>query len=248
MKELIQDKTTFDHDEKQRQVMLTEDGSEKVEEILAEAGHLAEDSAGLYDAGQRLGGAPRQPGAARQHPLRARQGLHRPRRRGDPDRRVHRPHDARPPPVRRPAPGHRGQGRRRRPAREPDPGLGDHPELLPPLRQAVGHDRHGRHRGPGIPRHLQDGRGRDPDQPAGGADRRRRRGLPHRRREEPRRSSADRGLLPPRPADPGGHGLHREVRAAVGAAQGPHVRARRQDHQGHPAQRAERPLPRAGSR
>jgi preprotein translocase subunit SecA len=30
-----------------------------------------------------------------------------------------------------------------RPAREPDPGLGHHPELLPPLQEAVGHDRHG---------------------------------------------------------------------------------------------------------
>ena len=38
---------------------------------------------------------PRQPGAARQHPLHARQGLHRQRRRGDADRRVHRPHDDR---------------------------------------------------------------------------------------------------------------------------------------------------------
>ncbi|WP_304177207.1 preprotein translocase subunit SecA [Phenylobacterium aquaticum] len=50
VKELIKDPTTFDHDEKQRQVILTEDGSEKIEEILMEGGHLAEDSAGLYDA------------------------------------------------------------------------------------------------------------------------------------------------------------------------------------------------------
>jgi preprotein translocase subunit SecA len=50
IKELIKDPTTFEHDEKQRQVILTEDGAEKVEEILAEGGHLAEDSAGLYDA------------------------------------------------------------------------------------------------------------------------------------------------------------------------------------------------------
>ncbi|MCI3131652.1 preprotein translocase subunit SecA [Phenylobacterium aquaticum] len=50
VKELIKDPTTFDHDEKQRQVILTEEGSEKIEEILMEAGHLAEDSAGLYDA------------------------------------------------------------------------------------------------------------------------------------------------------------------------------------------------------
>ncbi len=49
IKDLIQDKTTYDFDEKQRQVILTEYGSEKVEEMLAEAGHLAEDSAGLYD-------------------------------------------------------------------------------------------------------------------------------------------------------------------------------------------------------
>ncbi len=49
VKELIQDPTTFEFDEKQRQVMLTEDGSEKVEEMAAAAGHLAEDSAGLYD-------------------------------------------------------------------------------------------------------------------------------------------------------------------------------------------------------
>ncbi|MFN3524030.1 MAG: preprotein translocase subunit SecA [Phenylobacterium sp.] len=49
VRELIQDPATYDHDEKQRQVLLTEEGSEKVEEMLAERGHLAEDSAGLYD-------------------------------------------------------------------------------------------------------------------------------------------------------------------------------------------------------
>ncbi|KQW71131.1 preprotein translocase subunit SecA [Phenylobacterium sp. Root77] len=50
MKELIQDPTTYDHDEKQRQVILTEEGSEKVEEMLAAGGHLEADTAGLYDA------------------------------------------------------------------------------------------------------------------------------------------------------------------------------------------------------
>jgi len=49
VKEMIKDTTTYEYDEKQRQVMLTEFGSEKVEEIMADAGHLAEDSAGLYD-------------------------------------------------------------------------------------------------------------------------------------------------------------------------------------------------------
>jgi preprotein translocase subunit SecA len=49
VKELIQDLDTFEHDEKQRQVILTEYGSEKVEEMLGAAGHLEADSAGLYD-------------------------------------------------------------------------------------------------------------------------------------------------------------------------------------------------------
>ncbi len=50
VKELIKDTATFDHDEKQRQVILTEEGQERVEEMLTEGGHLAEDTAGLYDA------------------------------------------------------------------------------------------------------------------------------------------------------------------------------------------------------
>ena len=50
VKQLILDKSTYDHDEKQRQVILTEDGQEKIEEMLMAGGHLAEDSAGLYDA------------------------------------------------------------------------------------------------------------------------------------------------------------------------------------------------------
>ena len=50
VKQLIQDKGAYDHDEKQKQVILTEDGQEKIEEILMSGGHLAEDSAGLYDA------------------------------------------------------------------------------------------------------------------------------------------------------------------------------------------------------
>ena len=50
IKELIQDPATYDFDEKQRQVILTEEGAEKIEEILQAGGHLAEDSTGLYDA------------------------------------------------------------------------------------------------------------------------------------------------------------------------------------------------------
>jgi preprotein translocase subunit SecA len=49
VKELVQDPTTFELDEKQRQVMLSEYGSEKIEELLEASNQLAEDSAGLYD-------------------------------------------------------------------------------------------------------------------------------------------------------------------------------------------------------
>src|SRR5471030_336789 len=47
--ELIKDPDTFELDEKQRQVLLTEYGSETIEETLEAAGHLADGSAGLYD-------------------------------------------------------------------------------------------------------------------------------------------------------------------------------------------------------
>jgi preprotein translocase subunit SecA len=50
VKQLIQDPATYELDEKQRQVMISEVGSERIEEMLMAGGHLAEDSAGLYDA------------------------------------------------------------------------------------------------------------------------------------------------------------------------------------------------------
>jgi preprotein translocase subunit SecA len=50
VKELIQDRETYDLDEKQRTVLLTEAGVEKVEDMLGEAGYLDEDSISLYDA------------------------------------------------------------------------------------------------------------------------------------------------------------------------------------------------------
>ena len=86
-------------------------------------------------------------GTARARALQARRRVHRARRRGDHRRRVHRPHDARTTLVRRPAPGGRGQGGRAGTRREPDGRLDHVPELLPPLQEALRHDRHGRHRG-----------------------------------------------------------------------------------------------------
>jgi len=50
VKELIKDKAVYDHDEKQKQVILTEYGQERIEEILMSGGHLGEDTVSLYDA------------------------------------------------------------------------------------------------------------------------------------------------------------------------------------------------------
>lgn len=49
VKELVQDKATYDLDEKQRQALLTELGSERIEEMLEAGGHFAEDTTDLYD-------------------------------------------------------------------------------------------------------------------------------------------------------------------------------------------------------
>jgi preprotein translocase subunit SecA len=49
VKAMIKDPATFDHDEKQKQALLTEFGSETIEATLEAAGHLADGSAGLYD-------------------------------------------------------------------------------------------------------------------------------------------------------------------------------------------------------
>ena len=49
IRELIKDEDMFELDEKQRQVLLSELGSERLEEMLMASGHIAEDSAGLYD-------------------------------------------------------------------------------------------------------------------------------------------------------------------------------------------------------
>jgi preprotein translocase subunit SecA len=97
-------------DEKQRSVTLTEAGMEKIENLLRDAGQLK---------GDRRSTTSRTSPSCTTSTRRcaptccsARQGLHRPRRRSDHHRRVHRPHDAGPPLFGRPAPGARSQGRR----------------------------------------------------------------------------------------------------------------------------------------
>ncbi|WP_292054708.1 MULTISPECIES: preprotein translocase subunit SecA [unclassified Brevundimonas] len=49
VKELVKDKDTYDLDEKQRQALLTELGSERIEDMLKEAGHLVDGTEDLYD-------------------------------------------------------------------------------------------------------------------------------------------------------------------------------------------------------
>ena len=205
------DKADYEVDEKQRTVTLTEAGMEKMERALRDAGLLKGEFA--LRRRERLDRAPRQSGAARAQAVPARQGLHRAQRRGRHHRRVHRPHDAGPALFGRAAPGARGQGAPADPAGEPDARLDHVPELLPHVREARRHDRHGADRGRRVHRHLQSRRGRDPDQHADDPHRRRRRGLSHGDREIPRHHHADRGLQEARPADAGRHDLDREIGA-----------------------------------
>ena len=150
----------FEPDEKHKTVAVTEQRRREGREVPRHRQHVP-----------RRARQPRQPphpGAQGRVALQARRRLRGDRRRGEDHRRVHRPHPRGPALVRGPAPGGRGQGGRRDPGGEPD-GRDDHlPELLPPLRQARGHDRHGPDRGHRVHEDLQAAGRRDPHQPADG--------------------------------------------------------------------------------
>ena len=138
--------------------------------------------------------APRQPGAAGPQPVPARRRLRRARTsQVHHRRRVHRPPDARPALVGRPAPGGRGQGEGQDRAREPDPRHDHLPELLPHVQEARRHDRHGRDRGRRVRQDLQARGAGHPDQPAHDPRSTARRGLPHRAREVRRGAERDQG-------------------------------------------------------
>ena len=113
------------------------------------------------------------------------------------------------------------------------------PELLPPLREARRHDRHRRHRGRRVRRDLQARRGRGADQHAGDPQGRRRPGLPHRRARSTRRSSRR-----SRRAHEAGQPILVGTTSIEKSEQLSEMLKSVQD----PAQRAERPLPRAGGR
>ena len=178
------DKTDYEVDEKQRTVDAHRSRHGEAGAAAAR-GRPAQGRVALRRR-ERLDRASRQPGAARAQAVPARQGLHRAQRRGRHHRRVHRPHDAGPPLFGRPAPGARGQGAPADPAGEPDARLDHVPELLPHVREARRHDRHGADRGRRVHGHLQSRSARGADQHADDPRRRGRRGLSHRRGEIPR--------------------------------------------------------------
>ena len=212
----------FEFDEKHKQVSVTERGVAKAEKFLGHRPPLP-----------RRERPPRQPppaGAEGRVALQARRRLRGDRRRGPHHRRVHRAHPRGPALVGGAAPGRRGQGGRARPGGEPDARDHHAAELLPPLRQALGHDRHRPHRGDRVHEDLQARRGADPHQPPDGPRRPQRSGLQDQGRQVACRGGRDRGAPQGRPAGPRRHHLRRGLRAALRAAQA----------QGHPAHGAQR--------
>ena len=185
----------------------TEEGIEKIERLLDVDEPVRR---------RPTAGPPLRAGAAGPRAVQARPRLHRQGRRDRHRRRVHRPPDARPALVGGPPPGDRGQGGPARPARVGDPGHDHLPELLPPVRQAGRHDRHGDDRGRGVLQDLQASRSW-PSRPTGRWSAtttrtsciRNENGQVQRPHRRDRRD--DRG----RPAGPGRHGERREERDAV---------------------------------
>ena len=147
----------YEVDEKKSTVGILESGVAKVEDWLG-IDNLYE-SVNTPLVGYLNNAIPRQ-GA-----VPPRQGVRRHERRGAHRRRAHRPHPGRPPLQRGHAPGDRGQGGRGDQAGEPDPRHDHAAELLPPLREALRHDRYGDDRGRRVRPDLQARRRPDPDQP-----------------------------------------------------------------------------------
>ena len=163
--------------------------------------------------------------------LQARHRVRRRRRPGDDHRRVHRPHPRGAALVGGPAPGDRGQGGRFDPRGEPDARDDHAPELLPPLRQALGHDRHGHDRGHRVHEDLQGPDGRDPDPPRHGPRRQQRRDLQDQGRQVGRRRQRGRGPKRAGPAGPHRDDLRRDLRDALRRVQEARHRPRRAERQ-----------------
>ena len=200
----------YEFDEKHKTVAVTEQGVAKAERFLG-IDHL-------YRAENGPLVNHLHPVAQGRVAVQARRRLRGDRRRGQDHRRVHRAHPRGPALVGGSAPGGGGQGGRAGPGGEPDPGHGHPPELLPDVRQAGGHDRHGADRGDRVHEDLRAARRADPDQPADGPHGPQRPGLQDQGRQVVGGRARDRG--PPRqgPARARGHDLGRGLRAALRAA------------------------------
>ena len=214
----------YEVDEKEKKMVgILESGVEKVEETLG--------IDNLYDPVKHAPGLAPEQRDQGQGAVQEGQGLRRGRRRG-PDRgRVHRPHAARPALQRGHAPGHRGQGRRADPEREPDSRDDHAAELLPALREAGRDDRHGHDRGERVRPDLQAWRGADPDQQADDPARCGRCGLPDGAGQVRGRRRRHRRAAHPGPAGPGRDDQRGEVGDPVPDAQAPRRAARGAERQ-----------------
>ena len=201
-------------DEKQKQTHLTEAGHEQVEQLMLEAGLLREGES-LYDPAEHPADASPERGPARACDLQARRRIHRAQRRSDHRRRIHRPHDAGPALVRRPAPGGRGEGRREGARGKPDRRVDHLPELLPPVQETLRHDRHGGHGSPRVHPDLQSRSGRDPDASSDDPQGQRRLRLSHAERQVQGDHRGHRGLRAARAARAGRHHVDRNLGAAL---------------------------------
>ena len=161
---LVTDTATYDKDEKFRTVSLTEAGSERVEDMLREAGIITEGN--LYDI-FNVSVVHHVQQSLRANTLFARDVDYIVR---DGKIVIIDEFTGRMMEGRRYSDGlHQalgGEGTRRGAGGEPDARLDHVPELLPAVSEACRDDRHGDDRGRRVRRDLQAGRGRDPDQRA----------------------------------------------------------------------------------
>ena len=176
-------------DEKGHSVHLTDRGSEAMSpndpELFLVPGHLGGDPRDRSGPGSLPGRTDRAAAAGRvrlrhqereaphhsqaaagARAVREGSGLPGAGRPGDDRRRVHRPGHDRPALGGRIAPGGGGQGGSAGQGRDPDLRHHHHPELLPDVRQAGGHDRNGRDRRDRVLSDLRARRQRHPDPPA----------------------------------------------------------------------------------
>ena len=122
----------YEIDEGKRQVLTTEDGVSRVEQILG--------IENMYDHAAVDFCSPSRTGLAGQDALSPRCRIPPHRRRSEDRRRVHRPGARGSPVLRGSASGHRGQRGRAHQRREPDAGHHNSPKLLPALREVGGND------------------------------------------------------------------------------------------------------------